>query len=203
MKALVKDVMSAHPVSVSRTAPVKNLAATLRVFRVSGLPVLDDDKRVIGVVSEADLLIKAVMDGDDRGLLHRRRARKAAGTTASDLMTSPAVTIAAGETAEHAAKLMYRRGLKRLPVTDAAGRLVGIISRSDVLAVFDRPDEEIRVEITGEVIPRLSDPSRYWVLVRDSCDACAARTWTWRPSSPAPDVPTWPPRGWPRLRHPR
>jgi CBS domain-containing protein len=63
------------------------------------------------------------------------------------------VTIASEDTVEHAAWLMYSRGLKRLPVVDAAGRLAGIISRTDVLAVFDRTDEEIRLEITGQVIP--------------------------------------------------
>jgi len=62
---------------------------------------------------------------------------------------------------------MYTRGLKRLPVVDATGRLTGIISRTDVLAVFDRPDEEIRIEITGQVIPRLSEPSWYVVRVKD------------------------------------
>jgi CBS domain-containing protein len=62
---------------------------------------------------------------------------------------------------------MYTHDLKRLPVVDAAGRLAGIISRTDVLTVFDRPDEEIRLEITGQVIPRLSEPSWYWVRVQD------------------------------------
>ena len=62
---------------------------------------------------------------------------------------------------------MYARGLKRLPVVDAAGHLVGIISRTDVLAVFDRTDEDIRVEITRQVIPRLSEPSFYWVVVKN------------------------------------
>jgi hypothetical protein len=82
-------------------------------------------------------------------------------------MTSPAVTVGADDTVERAARLMYTRGLKRLLVVDAAGRLAGIISRTDVLAVFDRPDEEIRLEITGQVIPRLSEPSWYSVRVKD------------------------------------
>jgi CBS domain-containing protein len=77
------------------------------------------------------------------------------------------VTITPDDTVEQAARLMFTRRLRRLPVVDAVGRVVGIISRTDVLAVFDRPDEEIRREITGEVIPRLSEPSWYSVVVKD------------------------------------
>jgi CBS-domain-containing membrane protein len=98
---------------------------------------------------------------------HRTERRKAGGVTAGDLMTCPAVTVGADDTVEHAAALMYDRGLKRLPVVDAAGNLVGIISRVDVLAVFDRLDEEIRDEIISQVIPRLSEPSWYSVIVKD------------------------------------
>jgi predicted transcriptional regulator len=82
-------------------------------------------------------------------------------------MTSPAVTVAPEDTVEHAAQLMYASGFKRLPVVDAGGHLVGIISRTDVLAVFDRTDEDIRVEIIRQVIPRLSEPSFYWVAVKN------------------------------------
>jgi CBS domain-containing protein len=166
----VKDVMSTHPVSVRPASSYKELAARLREFRVSAFPVLDDDGKVIGVVSEADMLLKEAMDGGPTVLgriLHRKELRRAAAVTAGDLMTSPAVTIAPDDTVEHAAQLMYARGLKRLPVVDAAGHLVGVISRTDVLAVFDRTDEDIRVEITRQVIPRLSEPSFYWVVVEN------------------------------------
>ena len=134
--------------------------------------MLDDDGTVVGVVSEADLLAKEALDGTRAGgmitcIVHRKGPARPTGVTAGDLMTSPAVTVAPDDTVEHAARLMYTRGLKRLPVVDAAGRLAGIISRTDVLAVFDRPDEEIRLEITGQVIPRLSEPSWYSVRVQD------------------------------------
>ena len=174
MKAVVRDVMSAHPISVRKTASFKEIAARLREYRVSAFPVLEYDGTIIGVVSEADLLAKEALDvgqhgvrGLITGIVRRRALRKAAGVTAGDLMTSPAVTVGADDTVEHAARLMYTRGLKRLPVVDATGRLTGIISRTDVLAVFDRPDEEIRLEITGQVIPRLSEPSWYSVRVKD------------------------------------
>ena len=174
MRAIVKDVMSAHPISVRKDASFKEIAARLRQYRVSAFPVLDDDGHVIGVVSEADILAKEALDGGHDGvwgmiisIVHRKELRKAGGVTAGDLMTSPALTVAPEDTVEHAARLMYTRRVKRLPVVDEAGQLVGIVSRTDVLAVFDRPDEEIRVEITSKVIPRLSEPSWYWVMVKD------------------------------------
>lgn len=174
MNAIVKNVMSPHPISVTRNASFKELAARIFELGVSGFPVVDDDGKVIGVVSEADMLAKEALEGGYHGLrgmiaatVHRTERRKAGGVTASDLMTSPAVTITAEDTVEHAAALMYDRKLKRLPVVDASGRLAGIISRSDVLAVFDRLDAEIRDEITSQVIPRLSEPSWYSVIVKD------------------------------------
>jgi CBS domain-containing protein len=174
MSAVVKDVMSTHPVSVTRDASFKELAARLFELGVSGFPVVDDDGKVIGVVSEADMLAKEAREYGYHGLramaaamVHRTERRKADGVTAADLMTSPAVTVTAEDMVEHAASLMYDRKLKRLPVVDAAGKLAGIISRVDVLAVFDRLDEEIRVEIVTQVIPRLSEPSWYSVLVTD------------------------------------
>ncbi len=109
------------------------------------------------------------MPGMISGMLRHKEQQKAAGLTAGDLMTHPAVTIEPGEPVEHAARLMYARRVKRLPVTDATGRLVGIVSRADVLAVYNRPDEEIRKEITDEVIlnAHLTDPARFTVTVQD------------------------------------
>jgi len=170
----VKDVMSALPVSVSKTASFREIVAKLRECRVSAFPVLDADGRVIGVVSEADLLVKEAMADEPNvvwgllaGLAHHTARAKAGGVTAADLMTSPAVTIGPDETVEHAARLMYDRKVKRLPVVDPAGRPIGIISRTDVLAVFDRSDAEIREEIMSQVITGRSEPSWYSVIVQD------------------------------------
>ena len=170
----VQDVMSALPVSVSKTASFREIAARLRECRVSAFPVLDADGKVIGVVSEADLLVKeAVADephviwGLLAGIVHHGARAKAGAVTAAELMTSPAVTIGPDDTVEHAARLMYDRKVKRLPVIDQAGRPVGIISRSDVLAVFDRTDAEIREEIVSQVITGRSEPSWYSVIVKD------------------------------------
>jgi len=167
MKTAVKDVMTTRVIWVRKDAPFRELAAALRRHRVSAFPVLGDDDKVIGVVSEADLLAKEALDGEPgvfAGILHHRDAEKARGITAGDLMTAAVVAVAPEDTVEHAAQLMYSRKVKRLPVIDGRGHLVGILSRADVLAVFDRTDEDIRREITDEVI-LLVDPQAFDVTV--------------------------------------
>jgi len=94
MNATVRDVMTTTVVAVKRDATFKEMAATLRRYRVSALPVVDDAGHVIGVVSEADLLAKEALadPGAVAGLLHHKDVRKAEGLTAGDLMTRPPVT---------------------------------------------------------------------------------------------------------------
>jgi CBS domain-containing protein len=176
MKATVKDVMSAEVVAVRRGATFKEMAASLRQYRISAFPVIDDDGKVIGVVSEADLLAREALADDPAGipgavtgLLHHKQHEKAGALTAGDLMTHPAVTVRPDDTIEHAARMMYTLQVKRLPVVDAGGQLIGIVSRSDVLAVFDRPDSEILAEITDDLILHelLIDPAMFVVTVRD------------------------------------
>jgi CBS domain-containing protein len=176
MKATVKDVMSTEVVAVRRGASFKEMAASLRQYRISAFPVIDDDGKVIGVVSEADLLAKeALADGQAgipgavTGLLHHKQHEKAGALTAGEMMTHPAVTVRPGDTVEYAARMMYTLQVKRLPVTDAGGHLIGIVSRSDVLSVFDRPDSEILAEITDDVILHefLIDPAMFVVTIRD------------------------------------
>ena len=173
MSATVKDVMTADVVAVHGDTSFKEMASLLSTSRISALPVLDEAEQVIGVVSEADMLIKeadqASYPGFFSGLRRRRDHEKAAGICAADLMTSPAIVIRPDEPAQHAARLMYERGVKRLLVVDEAGHLLGIVSRSDVLGVFGRPDEDIRREIAGQVILSafLTDPKMFDVTVRD------------------------------------
>jgi CBS-domain-containing membrane protein len=94
---------------------------------------------------------------------------KARGIIAGDLMTTAVVAVRPDDTVEHAAKLMYDRRVKRLPVADAVGRLVGIISRADVLSVFDRMDKDIHQEIADEVLLGEFgvDPLAYHLAVKD------------------------------------
>lgn len=166
MNALVKDIMTARVVAVRPGASFKDMAATLHRYRVSAFPVIDDDGRVIGFVSEADLLTKEAVDLA-REALGAGEPAEAASATAADLMSRPAVTIGPGELVENAARLMFNCRVKRLPVTDSAGRLVGIISRADVLAVFDRSDEDICHEIVEVMARELpGDRSQLAVTVR-------------------------------------
>jgi len=176
MNAFVKDVMTTQVVSMEHDTPYAAIAAALRQHRVSAFPVLDDDGRVIGVVSESDLLAKLALDGGEgrmpgmiTGILRQHEMEKARATTAADLMTSPAATVSPDDTVEHAARLMYTRRVKRLPVIDEDNHLAGIVSRADVLAVYGRADGEIGEEIRNDiaVCESPADAERYDVSVAD------------------------------------
>jgi CBS domain-containing protein len=176
MNAFVKDVMTTQVVWMEHDTPYAAIAAALRQHRVSAFPVLDDDGRVIGVVSESDLLAKLALDGGEgrmpgmiTGILRQHEMEKARATTAEDLMTSPAATVSPDDTVEHAARLMYTRRVKRLPVVDEDNHLAGIVSRADVLAVYGRADVEIGEEIRNDiaVCESPADAERYDVSVAD------------------------------------
>lgn len=173
MSSTVKDVMSTHVIAVRQSASYKEMAAMLRSQRVSAFPVIDDDNKVIGVVSETDLLTKEALEGTvPRTLqsLTRQRVRSQVnGVTAADLMTKPAVTIGPDQTVAHAARLMYNKRVKRLPVVGGDGTLIGIVTRSDVLSVYSRPDPQIQGQITEDLIlgTFLCDPARFTVTVKD------------------------------------
>lgn len=173
MSATVRDVMTTSVVAVRKDASFKDMAAMLSSRRISAFPVVDEAGRVVGVVSEGDLLVKQAVQADGTSLLavlrHVREDEKAAGITAGDLMSEPAITIGPDSPVEQAARLMYDRRVKRLPVVNKAGRLVGIISRVDVLAVFSRPDADIRDEVMHRVLPGIMPtvPKNFNVAVRD------------------------------------
>jgi len=175
MRRRVKEVMTTNVATVGEHAPFKQIVRILAERRVSALPVLDAAGRVVGVVSQADLLHKEEFPGgpDDRWRIEHRRRRtaraKAAGDTAAELMTAPAVTVGPEASVAEAAKLLERHGIKRLPVVNEAGRLVGIASRADLLKVFLRSDEDIRREIREDVLLHTMwvDPSTFTVDVRD------------------------------------
>jgi len=177
MKSTVEKIMTTRVVAVHRGASFKEMAARMRQERVSAFPVVDDDGRVVGVVSESDLLPKETLDAGWAARIPEMTSRvlgqgdqeKAESVTAGELMTEPAVTAAPGDAVEHAARQMYAHRVTRLPVIDASGRLVGIISRADVLSVFDRPDGEIRREITENVIltELRADPGHFTVTAEN------------------------------------
>jgi len=169
MNATVKDVMTAEVVAVKRDTTFKELAAALRQHRVSAFPVVDDGDRVIGVVSEADMLAKEAVTepGVAAELLHHSDVRKAEGMTAGALMTRQVVTVSPDDSIEQAARMMHFLKVRQLPVVNSGGELVGIVSRSDLLSVFDRPDEDIRTDIVNTMLLHefLVDPRQFRVTV--------------------------------------
>jgi CBS-domain-containing membrane protein len=160
MNAVVKDVMTPNVMTVEEDTPFEAVAAALRQHRVSAFPVLDESSQVIGVVSESDLLAKLALGIEDdttmpgmiTGILRRQQLQKAHAVTAAELMTSPAYTVLPEDTVEQAARIMYLRNVKRLPVVDSGGRLAGIVSRADVLAVYSRTDADIAQDIRTGIL---------------------------------------------------
>ena len=173
MNSTVKDVMSTHVIAVRGNASYKDMAAMMHEQGVSAFPVLDDHNKVIGVVSESDLLTKEALEGTVPGvsqsMMSQREHARASAVTAAELMTTPPVTIGPDEPVTQAARLMYSRRVKRLPVTSDDGTLIGIVSRADVLSVYSRPDADIQREIIQDLIQGmfLCDPARFAVSVTD------------------------------------
>jgi len=153
----VDDVMTKDVVSVREDTPYRAVVDLLIGRRVSAVPVVDRSDRVIGVVSEADLLHKVEAAGDATPRIFdawRRRGdrAKAGGRTAADVMTSPAVTSEPSLSLAAAARRMHREQVKRLPVVDSYGHLIGIVTRSDLLKVHRRTDAEIRRDVVDEAL---------------------------------------------------
>ncbi|MEU3253741.1 CBS domain-containing protein [Streptomyces sp. NPDC006997] len=156
---IVSDVMTRTVVAVGRDAPFKEIVRTMEQWKVSAIPVLEGEGRVIGVVSEADLLPKEEFRDSDPNLFEQRRRlsdlAKAGAVTAEELMSTPAVTVHPDATLAQAARIMAVRHVKRLPVVDDLGLLQGIVSRGDLLKVFLRADEDIEEEVRRTVVAYL------------------------------------------------
>jgi CBS domain-containing protein len=150
----VKEVMGVPAVAVRPETSFAGIVAAMRRFKVGAVTVIDADQRPIGVVSDDDLLLKETDSGGHTGNIftsHRKREeyRKAAGGTAREVMTTPAITITSGASVREAAHLMHRHRIKQLPVIDAVtGRITGTVHQSDLLKIFTRPVEEIDREVT-------------------------------------------------------
>lgn len=151
--------MTRDVITVGEDAGYKTVADLLAVREISAVPVVDDAGHVVGIASEADLLAKVEFEGgaEPAPILGRRRKAhdRATGTTAGEIMTSPAVTTGPDASVVEAARVMDRARVKRLPVVDPDGQLVGIVSRRDLLSVFLQPDEGIRDEILSDVFQRV------------------------------------------------
>lgn len=179
MPSLVAEVMTYNVVAVRREAEFKEIVAVMHRRRVSAFPVLDAADRVIGVVSEADLLPHEAFPArpGGNGRQPRRTPAKATALTADELMTSPAITIRPDATVTEAARVMHSRKVKRLPVIDAEGRLVGIVSRTDLLGIYDRPDSQICTEITERILAGdfVLDPREFVVTAASGVVTIAGR----------------------------
>ncbi|MGW7456363.1 CBS domain-containing protein [Streptomyces sp. NPDC054797] len=155
----VNDVMTKPVTTVTPATDFKEIVAAMERWKVTAVPVIEGEGRVVGVVSEADLLPKEEFHEHRPGLIEQMRrlgdTAKAGSVRAEELMTSPAVTIRPDATLPQAARLMAERHIKRLPVVDANGTLKGIVSRADLLKVFLRTDDDLAAEIRHEVIGQL------------------------------------------------
>ena len=172
----VRDVMTRDVITVRTDTSFKEVARQLGGNNISALPVLDEHGRLAGVVSEADLLPKTGYrdrPGKSRPLTVvgrlRRTLAKAAGGTAGEVMSSPAVTIEPDATLAEAARFMANRGVKRLPVVTEGGELIGIVSRADLVSAFLRTDvaiaEEVEQLLAAHVL--LTEDGSIDVQVRD------------------------------------
>ncbi|MEV5955350.1 CBS domain-containing protein [Streptomyces sp. NPDC051987] len=156
---IVGDVMTVPAVAVGRDARFKEIVRVMQERRVSAVPVVNGAGRVVGVVSEADLLPREEFRGREVTRFERIRRRsdlaRAAGMTAAELMSRPAVTVHADVTLAQAARLMAVHHVKRLPVIDDEDRLRGVVGRGDLLKVFLRSDEDIEEEVRRTVVSYL------------------------------------------------
>ncbi|MFJ1566488.1 CBS domain-containing protein [Streptomyces erythrochromogenes] len=164
----VSDVMTHTAVAIGREASYKEIVELMDQWKVSAVPVLEGEGRVVGVVSEADLLPKEEFRRNDPRLPDQlEEASKAGGVLAEELMSTPAVTVHPDATLAEAAQIMARKHVKRLPVVNGVGMLEGVVSRSDLLKVFLRTDEEIEEEIRDAVLAELTPPVRLRASVKD------------------------------------
>lgn len=175
----VGEVMTSEVVQARREMSYKEVARLLHGHRISGMPVVDHDDKVLGVISETDLIRRqaAHAEPEDRRRFRipalRRSSRvaaaKARGTSAEQLMSTPAITVHPEQRVADAARVMERHHVERLPVVDEEDRLIGIATRRDLLRVFLRTDDEIRQEVIDEVLDRAMSlpPHTVIVSVRD------------------------------------
>lgn len=157
----VADVMTVRVHVASPLTPFKLLVRLIEENRISAVPIVNQQGVPVGVVSESDLLLKErraelESEGSPLHLWRRRQDKiKAEGVIAADLMTSPPVTVQSDALITDAARLMQERNVRRLVVVDGRGRIAGIVSRSDLLQIFLRTDEDLREELVDSIIPTI------------------------------------------------
>ena len=171
----VRDIMTTDPVKVTGSTRLKEAARLMVRHRVSGLPVVDDGGKLIGIVSEGDFIRREAGRERPHGVslldavFGEGELEPVGAETVAEVMTRSVVTITPEATVGEAARVMGRRNVKRLPVVDLEGDLVGIVSRADVVGAFTKPDDVIEDEVREDVIRRLLflDPELVDVSVND------------------------------------
>ncbi|MEU8006060.1 CBS domain-containing protein [Catellatospora sp. NPDC049111] len=160
-KPTVREVMVTDVLTVPLDMTYSDIAYLLARNKISAVPVVDDLRRLAGVVSEGDLLrrVEYLQEPEDATHILERPSRrtsraKAQGAVARQLMTAPAITVAPDAGVADAARLMADKHIKQLPVVDRQGRMVGIVARRDLLRLFRRSDADIRTEITQSILER-------------------------------------------------
>jgi CBS domain-containing protein len=164
---LVRDAMTTTVVTADRDTPLPRLIDDMITFGVSALPVVDDQRKVVGIVSEADLVARRGFDARPRRVLsvvddmlhahHNRWRLKAEASTTADIMTTPVRCVGPLDSVRTATARMVTMGLKRLPVVDSDDRLVGIISQRDVLRLLHRTDHEIQLAVEAILATEVYD----------------------------------------------
>lgn len=182
----VDDVMTRTVVSADQRSSYREVVDLLMANRCSAVPVVDAFGRVTGVVSESDLLRKIEYAGDEEPRFfegHQRRGerRKALARNVADLMSTPPVVALSGSSIVAAARQMHHEDVKRLPVIDDLGRLVGIVSRGDLLKTHVRPDTDVLADIETEVLPPylVDDASTVTVAVVNGAVTLGGRVDRW------------------------
>lgn len=168
----VSDIMTTELVTVSPDTPFKEVVERLVRSEVSALPVVDAAGQLVGLITEADLISKEAYGSRRRRALalladvvsvrDHRWVTKAGGSAAFDVMTRSVVFCRPDEDARMVARRMLERGVKRMPVVDDQG-LVGIVSRRDILKMFDRPDESIAADVRSVLADVLTMPEDHHV----------------------------------------
>lgn len=169
MTLQVKDVMGLVAIAVHPAATFAELVTTMRRFKVGAVAVIDARGRPIGVVSEDDLLLKETGASFGAGVFEGRGEHdRARGTTAGEIMTSPALVVTRMTPVREAARLMHVNRIKQLPVVDqVSGRIAGTVHQADLLKVFTRRPSDLLADVAAAIAGLGLDPDMFTVTVYD------------------------------------
>ena len=151
----VRDLMTRQVVTVSPETTLKEVARVMMDRKISGMPVVDVEGHLVGVVSEGDIVHQESIRRPGTSLMSLLRRSEGSALAVGEVMTTKVVTVGADDDHTNAARQMESSGVKRLPVVDDDKKLVGLVSRSDLLKAYGRADDEIAAEIESEVVRRI------------------------------------------------